>query len=76
MSNPVNKPENKLDAGRATARSININLIIKYGKNLINFMFALLSPNLSYNYTMRFIGYDSIQSRWFISYRFQIRKIT
>ena len=31
---------------------------------------------LSYNYTMRFIGYDSIQSRWFISYRFQIRTIT
>ena len=31
---------------------------------------------LSYNYTMRFIGYDSIQTRWFISYRFQIRTIT
>ena len=27
---------------------------------------------LSYDYTMRFIGYDSIQTR-FISYRFQIR---
>ena len=26
---------------------------------------------LSYNYTMRFIGYDFIQTRWFISYRFQ-----
>ena len=31
---------------------------------------------LSYNYTIRFIGYDSIQTRWFISYRFQIRTIT
>ena len=31
---------------------------------------------LSYNYTMRFVGYDSIQTRWFISYRFQIRTIT
>ena len=29
-----------------------------------------------YDYTMRFIGYDSIQSRWLISYRFQIRTIT
>ena len=31
---------------------------------------------LSYNYTMRFIGYDSIQTRLFISYRFQIHTIT
>ena len=31
---------------------------------------------LNCNYTMRFIGYDSIEIRWFISYRFQIRKIT
>ena len=31
---------------------------------------------LSYNYTMRFIGYDSIQHRWFISYRFEIHTIT
>ena len=30
----------------------------------------------SYNYTMRFIGYDSIQTRWFISYRFQTYTIT
>ena len=30
---------------------------------------------LSYNYTMRFIGYDSIETRWFISYRFQIHTI-
>ena len=30
---------------------------------------------LSYNYTMRCIGYDSIQTRWFISYRFQIHTI-
>ena len=32
--------------------------------------------SLGYNYTMRFIGYDSIQTRWFIYYRFQIRTIT
>ena len=31
---------------------------------------------LSYDYTMRFIGYDSIQTSWFISYPFQIRTIT
>ena len=31
---------------------------------------------LSCNYTLRFIGYDSIQTRWFISYCFQIRTIT
>ena len=31
---------------------------------------------LSYNYTMRFISYDSIQTRWFMSYCFQIRTIT
>ena len=31
--------------------------------------------SLSYNYTMRFIGYDSIQTRWFISYRIQTRTI-
>ena len=31
---------------------------------------------LRYNYTMRFIGYDFIQARWFISYRFQIRTVT
>ena len=31
---------------------------------------------LSCNYTMRFIGYDSIETRRFISYRFQIRTIT
>ena len=31
---------------------------------------------LSYDYRMRFIGYDSIQSRWFISYRFLICTIT
>ena len=31
---------------------------------------------LSCNYTMRFIGYDSIETRWFICYRFQIRTIT
>ena len=31
---------------------------------------------LSYNYTMRFIGYDSIQTCWFIFYHFQIRTIT
>ena len=28
------------------------------------------------NYTMRFIGCDSIQTRWFISYRFQIHTVT
>ena len=28
---------------------------------------------LSYSYTVRFIGYDSIQTRRFISYRFQNR---
>ena len=32
--------------------------------------------SLGYNYTMRFIGYDSIQTRWFISYCFQIHTIT
>ena len=31
--------------------------------------------DLSYDYEMRFIGYDSVQTRWFISYRFQIRTI-
>ena len=31
---------------------------------------------LSCNYTMQFIGYDSIKTRWFISYCFQIRTIT
>ena len=36
---------------------------------------AKYSLSLSYNYTMRFIGYDSIQTRWFTSYRFQIRTI-
>ena len=29
----------------------------------------------SHDYMMQFIGYDSIQTRWFISYRFQIRTI-
>ena len=31
---------------------------------------------LSCNYTMQFIGYDSIKAVLFISYRFQIRTIT
>ena len=31
---------------------------------------------LSCNYTMQFISYDSIKTRCFISYRFQIRTIT
>ena len=31
---------------------------------------------LSRNYTMQFIGYDSVKTRSFISYRFQIRTIT
>ena len=31
---------------------------------------------LSCNYTMQFIGYDSVKTRSFISYRFQIRTIT
>ena len=31
---------------------------------------------IGYNYMMRFIGYDSIQTRWIISHRFQIRTIT
>ena len=35
-----------------------------------------LKPAYSYDYTMRFIGYDSTQTRWFISHRFQIRTIT
>ena len=30
---------------------------------------------LSYNYTMRFIGYDTIQTRLFMCHRFQIRTI-
>ena len=31
---------------------------------------------LSCNYMMQFVGYDSIQTRWFVPYRFQIRTIT
>ena len=31
---------------------------------------------LSCNYMMQFISYDSIKTRWFISYRFQIHTIT
>ena len=57
----------------------------RYEKNMVGFEKALEAVNvikdqiqyrsqsllnLSYNYTMRFIGYDFIQSRWFISYRF------
>ena len=34
------------------------------------------SSQSSYDYTIRFISYDSVQTRWFISYRFQIRTIT
>ena len=37
---------------------------------------VLPQPVLNYDCTMRFIGYDSIQTLWFISYRFQIRTIT
>ena len=36
----------------------------------------ILSENLSYNYTMPFIGHDSIQTRLFIFYRFQISTVT
>ena len=30
---------------------------------------------LSCNYTMQFIGYNSIKTHWFISYRFQIHTV-
>ena len=43
--------------------------------NPIELLSTSVSSELSYNYTMRFIGYDSIQTRRFISYRFQIRTI-
>ena len=53
---------------------------IRYESTSLNRIVADKSHRIivawSYNYTMRFIGYDSIQTRWFISYRFQIHTIT
>ena len=62
-----------------TEDDIHLDLFLTHqiGMLQINRQMATYQSEMNcYDYTMRFIGYDSIQTRWFISYCFQIGKIT